>query len=71
MRSPSSKLETAISLLTREGAVTVRFDAMLTLEQYIQLHEAVRGAETKEELKERIELTASVWLIAVEVDDGA
>jgi len=43
---------TTLNLLTRDGAVTVLISPALEADHYAELHEAVRDAETAEEMRE-------------------
>ena len=62
---------TPISLLTRDGAVTVTFEAYLTGEQYAKLLDCIRDySETRQELTERIAMAANEWGIKVIVDEA-
>jgi hypothetical protein len=64
-------MQTALHLLTREGAIHVVFSIRLTAEQYAGLVELVGipTTATKAELRKAIEQTANRWGTVVEIDD--
>jgi hypothetical protein len=62
---------TALNLLTREGAVSATFSAMLTTPQYAKLFGCIQEhSESRLELKERIAMLANEWGIDAMVRDG-
>jgi hypothetical protein len=57
----SKSPQTTLSLLTRDGAVTVTFSAKLTDEQYARLFELTRRAETKQDMEVILTSVAAEW----------
>jgi hypothetical protein len=57
----SKSPQTTLSLLTRDGAVTVTFSAKLTDEQYARLFELTRCAETKLDMEDVLASAAAEW----------
>ena len=66
----AKKDQTTLNLLTRDGAVTVTFSAKLTAEQYAQLFELTRRAETKLDLEVVLASVASEWGIPTVIEDA-
>lgn len=60
--------KTTLSLLMRDGAVNLTFDAVLTARQYARLIQIAEYATTKEELCNRAIAAAQEWEVAVEHD---
>jgi hypothetical protein len=69
---PTSQVEstknTALNLLTQEGAVACFFEPELTAEQYDTLFDFVQRAETKAELESYLRRFADKWQMRVTVD---
>ena len=62
---------TVLNLLTRDGAITANFFAVLTAPQYARLFECIQEhSESRLELKERIAMLANEWGLDAMVDDG-
>lgn len=63
---------TTLSLLTRDGAVTVTFQGYLTSAQYAKLFESIQQySDSAIELKERIAMLANEWGLEATVENGA
>jgi hypothetical protein len=66
-----SKLpQTTLSLLTRDGAVSVTFSARLTDEQYVRLFELTRRAETKPDMEGILVSVAAEWDVPAVIEDA-
>ena len=52
---------TTLSLLTRDGAVTVAIVPGLESDHYNELHEVVLKAETAEELRTAVKAACGLW----------
>ena len=61
-------MKTSFSLLTREGAIVVAFDSVLTPEQYSRLFECVTVPISRAEMKACIAKVAHEFGIAVMFD---
>lgn len=68
--SAASMQSTTLNLLTRDGAVTVTYEAELSEPQYAKLYECVQEAQTRQELKECIAMAANEWGIKAIIDEG-
>jgi hypothetical protein len=62
--------QTTLSLLTRDGAVTVTFSAKLTDEQYARLFELTRCAETKLDMEAILASVAADWEVPAVIEDA-
>ena len=66
----SKSPQTTLSLLTRDGAVTVTFSAKLTDEQYARLFELTRCAGTKPEMEAILTSVAAEWDVPAVIEDA-
>ena len=66
----SKSPQTTLSLLTRDGAVTVTFSAKLTDEQYARLFELTRRAGTKPEMEAILTSVAAEWDVPAVIEDA-
>jgi hypothetical protein len=64
------RMETALQLLMRDGALRVSFHPKLSATQYAQLLEAANRATTKAELSVEIAALSKQWGIPAEVDSA-
>jgi hypothetical protein len=61
-------METGLKLLTREGAVEVKFRPRLSADQYTELLLRVNRVATKAELRRELEEAAKQWQRDLEFD---
>jgi hypothetical protein len=64
-------MQTALNLLTREGAIRVAFSPRLTPEQYAELILVIESpqSETRNELRKAIQAVATRWGSKVEIEN--
>jgi len=67
--SSTATSSTTLSLLTREGALTVTFFATLTPAQYALLLERVCQVSTADRMRESLTLLANQWGIRAMIED--
>lgn len=63
-------LFSAPAVTIRDGAVAVHFSAKLTADQYAQLFQATRDAETKRELENMLLMIANEWDVPSVTEDA-
>jgi hypothetical protein len=64
-------MQTALHLLTRDGAIRVAFSPRLTSDQYAELMLVVEAhSDTSAELRAALESTAKRWGNTVQVEEG-
>jgi hypothetical protein len=62
--------ETALKLLTREGAVSCHFEPGLTNEQFTDLDRAIQDCHTKVEMEAKRQRLENKWGIRARIDPG-
>jgi hypothetical protein len=63
------RMETALQLLMRDGAVQMKFHPRLTVEQYAELMTIVDNATTRAELCYAVEVAVERWGIKCECSE--
>jgi hypothetical protein len=63
-------MQTALQLLTRDGAIHVAFSPRLSAEQYAELMILVEATDTKDELSDALRSAALQWGKELEIEDG-
>ena len=64
-------MQTALNLLTRDGAIRVAFSPRLTTEQYAELMDVVESpkSETRIELRKALQAVAQLWGKEIEIEN--
>ena len=68
MQSTATADQTALNLLTRDGAIAVRFTPALGREHYTELVDIACAALDAQELEDALKSAANRWGIAVEIN---